>query len=279
MAFPETSAALRELGATTTYGLGAHLHPAVSVGVPGLTLGDIQFNPAKHDFLDVNHFSLLGEATGELHVTEVLPDRPLNVNVVTDLGSIWDARVITRRKQEAARAIAAGIATALPSLTDRTTMYAVGQSPTHPAHSSETKLVSLDVVEGGRAESVASLAPEGPLIVLSDFIHMPLEEHVSGDVSRNVLAVKVNHPFERRIPANIGVLALNRGYDLDTSNKRKLARANSRLDDRHLGVMARLQDAGISVVDVILDPKLPEGFDQGYVDNRLAEGIKMLTLK
>lgn len=280
MAYPETSAALRELGATTTYGIGVHTHPTIAVGVPGLTLGDVQFNPAKHDFLDVNHFSLMGEATGDLHVTEVLPNRPLNLNIVTDLGSIWDARVVTRRKAQAARDIGEGILAAMPSLTDRATTYTVGDSPRNPARSGETRLVSLDEArESGRAESVAALAPEGPLVVFSDFIHLPLEEHVTEDVARNVLAVKINHPFERKIPANIGVLALNAGYDLDTSKKRQLARANARLDDRHAGVMARLENAGITVVDIILDPKQPGGFDQHYADVRVAEGLKALALK
>ena len=92
----------------------------------GIVLGDTEFDPSRHNVADINPLSLMAEATGADYVQQVIPEKPLDISVVTDLANIDDDPRISARKIDAARQLTSLLADAMPSITDHVHPYVVG---------------------------------------------------------------------------------------------------------------------------------------------------------
>lgn len=280
MAYPETQAALMQLTTEERFGLGGHILPMVVIGNSGINVGEEPFLLGHHDPSAINHHSVMAAATGELQVRDSLSCRPLDIAVVTDYGSRDDRGDITRRKREGAGVVADALRSSVPDIADTITSYAVGASRRTRLQDGEERLrgAGSGDSEESRAAAIASLASNGIVMVLSDFRHLPLHHRATSDMRANAIAVKVNHRLERRVPFNVGVLSLNGGIEIDTSDADQVVAINKRLNALHNSRLDKLRRAGILTTNITLQPSRPDGYYAPYVDKRLAEGIKQLMV-
>lgn len=268
MNLPQTKSALTELAANSRFGAGIHIEPQPRVGYDGVVIGEVPYDPARHSPLDINPLSLMAEATGEQHVQLVLPNRPLDMNIVVDYGYGEDHPKIAAMKRNLAHRLETAAQSALPSITDKVYSYAIGEP--------DEIDMGIHYFEASsdheRATFVAGLCLEGLTFVLSDFRHLPLAELSQADLSGGV-AVKVNHPSERALPANVGVIALGGGKEVNTSNTKQLNNWNRELAERHEQIVRGLNTAGMSVAGAVYTPSLNEGFSVASVDEQLAQAV------
>ncbi len=275
MSFSRTEAAISEVAANLKVGMGGHIEERVRSGVPGLAVGEVPFNPVIHDPEAIKPFSFMEEVVGGPHVDQVLPKRPTEVTLINDYGNRTDIDAISSSKRRAALAIAVGLESAL-GVGDKLYRYATGVDGLVPADIGDIELESLENSEEYRAQSVAMRCMGGLALVLSDFHKLPLHE-VQADYS-STLAIKLNHPLERRIPANVGVIGLGGDLEIDTDKPKNLAKANEMLDARHNLVVDRLQSAGMTVVSLVSLPSSEAGIDLNIADDVIAQGVNTLTL-
>lgn len=273
MHLPKTSGALSESMANNRTGPGAHAFANNRAGGGGLFLGEVPFDFQQHEVTDILSSSSMEVVTGEPHVGMYRPNHPLHMNVVTDYGNDADDARIMRVKRLAARNITEGILGQLTSVTDRLESYAVGALGSSRLPRGQFMLADRDKTEEERAKAVARLSLEGLTLVISDFRSLPLATSKVGSY-KETLALKVNHPLERRIPANIGFLSVKGLFEINTGKSRELEKANQRLEEQHKRKVGELEDAGITVVSVVIDPKSPQKVDVRELDRSLARGVK-----
>jgi hypothetical protein len=121
---------------------------------------------------------------------------------------------------------------------------------------------------------VSDLALDGLTIVVSDFQGMRFER---GGLE-GIVAVKLNHPLERAIPADVGRVSLGGEYELDTRDDVQLGAYNQLLQDHHDRTVAGLESAGAAVASVIADPRLEQGYDLGVADGEIAAAIRVMSV-
>ncbi len=278
MHLPETAGALSEAMANSQFGPGAHAFANARPGIGGLYLGEVPFDPTYHEAADILPVSMMEDVTGQPHVGLYRPEHPLHVSVVTDYGNVEDDGRITRSKREAARNLTDGIVAQLTSVTDRLDSFAVGAGPNTPLARNEYELIGREASEEDRADEIAHVGLSGLTLVISDFRHLPLGQVGPGSF-RETLALKVNHPWERRIPAGVGFLSLKGLAEVNTNKPRELEKANRRLEEQHQRKVEELEAAGVTVASIVLQPKLPLKVDEKEVDKALAAGLRTLMLK
>ena len=262
--FPETTSALSELAANAQYGYGDHTEQVIRTGVAGLPLGDTQFDPTRHQLSDVNHLAPLSAATGDMYVREVLPRRPISVNVVLDVRTGREHPVITNQKQRAQQMIAHGLVEALPGITDHAATYVLSDGTTRNQIDFDGENVPVhDDEDAGR--KVEDIALSGLTFVVSDFKQLRLQR-----IDGQMIAIKANHPLERSIPRNIGFVSLGGAVELDTHDRRQLERVNTALWHRHLDIIDDIKKTGAKAVSVKAEPKSEHGFYVQHTDHRIA---------
>lgn len=257
-----THAALASLEANAGHAYGEHVRRNVQAGFDGVYIGEAEFDPTRHDPSDIDAFAM-GEALDKPHVSQVFPSRPLHINIVADrTGRSEDPRV-TAVKGAAAASLVGSLDESLPGVTDQSFIYIAGHGNLPDA---ETLRVSNRNELPGQ---VSDLALDGLTLVVSDFQGMRFEP---GSLD-GVVAVKLNHPLERAIPAGVGRISLGGEYELDTRDGTQLGAYNQLLQAQHDRTVSGLESAGATVASVIADPRYEQGYDIGAADEEIASAI------
>ncbi|HEX5456519.1 MAG TPA: hypothetical protein VFW77_04095 [Candidatus Saccharimonadales bacterium] len=257
-----THDALASLEANAGHAYGEHVRRSVQTGYDGVYIGEAEFDPTRHEPSDIDPFAM-GEALDRPHVSQVFPSRPLHINIVADrTGRAEDPRV-TAIKDAAVVGLVGSIDESLPGVTDQSFIYLAGRGDI--ANAETLRASSRNELPG----QISDLALDGLTIVISDFHGMRFDRS-SLD---GVVAVKLNHPLERAIPAGVGRISLGGEYELDTRDGAQLGEYNRLLQAHHDSAVAGLESAGAVVASVISDPRYEQGYDIAAADGGIAAAI------
>jgi len=271
----QTEAMLADLSALELPQLGGHYGNDPSVGVPGRLLAEIPYNPAQHLPTHINPLSVMGQATDQLYVREVLPRLPLSMRVITQHSRNKTDSVIDNHKLYLAERLKDAISEAVPHTSDKVFAYHVGNSG---------EVVSdydTDFIEVGddseAAIAVADLCRDGLAFVISDFSHLPLHEVENGHFEATV-GIKVNHPSDLGFLPD-GVYALGGEAEADTRTVKGQNDANVMLANYDNLLKTRMKQAGLVMAQVVLDHRYAQasGFDISAADESIAQAIRQAT--
>lgn len=252
---PRTSEVLTQYGANVPFGLGSHLDPSISTGVSGISVGEVPFDPALHDATDIDFGSAEEMLTGDFHVEQVIPERPLSYFTVVDATARREFDSIARTKRIARGLIAGALTDQVVSIGDRAMLEDVVGQDRQP-FTVKTK-DALDM---------------GLTFALGDFEGFNAKRDLNG-----LVAIKVNHLLERELPANVGYISLGGAVEIDTNNPNQLAQVNDALEQKHQEVVESLESADAQVVCVVADPRLKPEFDAPKTDEDIAKAIEKLA--
>lgn len=271
--FRQTTDALSEWQANMPEGMGSHLDSNIVVGAySNLIVGEHLFDAQHDDPADIDHMSLLGAATGEYFVTEVLPERPMSLNIVTDSLARSEHPVLTRGKARLVRGLSLAIESAMPGFSDQISQFSFVNDNSRRRSTDIKEIVVPDTEE--YTKQLMRIACDGLTFVITDGRRIQLPQNSLPH--SQVVAVKFNHLLERRIPANVGVLSLQGGEDeIDTSNSRKLTRKNDELEAEHQKIVRNLREAGVPVAEVTTAKRM-QGFDVVEADRQIASAVRSL---
>lgn len=270
---PETRSALESLSSSQQIMFGLHEEPAIRVNALGRDVTEVPYDRAIHDPSAINHLSIWEDITGEPQVRQVKPYRPLCVSFLVDK-TLRDPEdpVVTASKAMVADSLRSIFrADGLPR-TDRMTDHLVSDRPVE-AGNPKLKIISVE----NRNEvpgSISQIARRGLTIAISDFSRM---DFAPGSLD-NVLAVKLNHPSERRVDAGKRLVGLGKFLEVNSASERQIDTMNGQLDEVHDGIVSRLQTAGAEVVSLLTDGS-EAGFKEVTADQELAQAINNLQGK
>lgn len=267
MHFPKTTGELTRLPPNRRLGVGSHLVRREEVGRIGNVAADIEFAHGEHTAADINPVSFLGEVLGQHYSRQVQPGRQLQTNVI--LGNFEqdsDPRIVLK-KEHVAATIGRLLHQDLSQSSDRVRLFALPGANTDGIDAQRTRFTRLN-----STVDASDVCRRGLTIMISDFSQFRPEDWA---VSPTV-GVMVNHKLERKVPANIGVLSLGSGYEVDTSKPSQLDDINYRLAQRHQVLTGQLTGAGTSVATMIATPREVEGFNHSAADASMAEAIARL---
>lgn len=267
----ETERAFADLAANSMFSLGQHTDGRPRTGVDGIYIGTSQFDPARHSATDIDPISLMGVATGEDYVRDILPGKPLMLNLVVDNSRRIEHAGVTAAKERLATDLATAIEHALPGMTDRLFPYVIGE-PKTSALPAGTEKLNTDALT---LRSLGRLAASGLTFVLSDFNRVQLDTSMPGRLA-NLIAIKVNHPAERVIPAGVGMISLGEFEEVNTNKPKQVKDVNQKLEAKHLRITSDLEQAGASVVSIITAPNGKAPYDTRTADRDLAGAIRRI---
>lgn len=267
LSLPETQEVLASFAATNQNGWGEHTHGNLTAGVDGLQIGSVTFDPVRHQPGQINPLDVMGMALGEYRVPMVLPYRPLAANVIIDLTRRQDHPMVTTAKRNLGVSLTNALEASLPGITDKIHGYVIGDTVEQLQAAGFEQIDPADEVTNARM--ISDIAAEGLTIVISDFRHLEFEPNSLGDT----VAVKTNHPSERSITANVGLITLRGDVEVNTSNARQLAAVNDRLQKEHDRITGMLRVADASVAEAVVTPRAPEGYDLSAVDQSIAAAL------
>lgn len=276
MYLPETAHAIQDLSANVAFGQGDHDSVSVKAGGPGLIMGAVPFDPFVHEWADIKPGSMMEMVTGLPHVEMVRPARPVVINVITDYSGMNYYEPMTKAKRRAAQKITNGLIDSIQSVTDRIDTYTIGAKKDELPDMYTEELTGEHASQIEKAEAIADVAAHDYTIVISDFTQLPMES-VRADFSRTV-GVKLNHLLERKIPANIGVIAVS-GVEVNTNKSRKLSARNTELQRAHEASIYRLAACGLRVASIITRADVPSGIDVAQTDVDIANAIQAIYRK
>lgn len=260
---PETSHALRQCQGDLFYRGGMHDSPNLRTGVPGLPIGDTEFNPSRDLPTDINFASAMGEALGSLRVNTVIPYRALTMNFVIDATKRAEIPQITNAKQAIADDVSFAFRGAVRDPLDVIRNYRIGYAAGQgelaidPEHQPEAEIMAL----------------RGLTLVISDFRKL----RFSPNSLDSTIAIIAKHPLERCIPADVGRLSIGGLIEVNTNKKRELLAVNDRLEIAHQETLAQLTSAGAQIVDVAIDPSKQHSYDIDNLDLGLANAIRQIA--
>lgn len=268
---PETSNMLSEWPANEAYALGDHTEFSVRTGAAGLPLGDSEFDPSRHQLSDINHLAPMTAATGDFYVREVQPFRPLLINVIHDARSQGEHPAIYAQKHTGMDYLATAIADAAPGIADSVRHYHISNGNDVSSAAKHAQEIIAPTDEQAQAE-IEDIALRGLTFILSDFRSLKLP-----NATGEVLAIKMNHPLERSLPANVGFVSLGGAFEVNTNNARQLGEVNRRLTTIHEGIMSSLQESQVEAVDIVVTPKTAEYIDSKKADIAISDKLKHLA--
>ena len=274
---PETESALAEMAASENYVFGQHDGTELKHGVVGRTMGDVPFDPAKHQVGDINPLSVWGMVLDEPHVSVVLPDRPLLASVVLHSEPGDDRYHMTEAKRVLARTVQASLLESLPGMTDRGSLYVVGENAQDiAANNSDMEAFATNGDPAANAKAVSELCLDGLTFVISDFARLPLAQVPNAEYPATV-GLKVNHPLERQFRPGMGVVRLGGRKEVNTNKPRELQRFNEGLKATHTNIVNSLRLSGIAVASLVVTPGQPQGFDLTGVDRTIAAAVSQIS--
>ncbi len=260
MQFPRTQEKLYEMAASQPLMAGVHQSDMPTTGRYGLVMGEAVYDPLVDTPSNIKIDSVKARITGAPHTRVIIPRENMNANLVVDTesgnGDYWH---IAKHKQKLAIDIANSIWEASPSSTDWFNVYYLGDNAsrelTHIADPIEVK-------------EVAGVCVSGITMVMSDFQRLRFDQKLT-----NSIGIKVNHPAELELPANVGIIPVGAGIEVDTDKPRKLNRANEQLLARRQEILGLMAASGLKAVEVVFNPKFSNGFDSVKTDMDLAQAI------
>jgi len=270
---PRTEEALNELIANQPRGTGTHAQEHARRSRSGRMLGYVPFNPIRHLPTDITPFSPMAVALGHDEVRKIQPTRPLNANIVLDFQAKNELPGVTKAKVDLAKDLRQTLDDALTNPHDRLQVYTLGRLGTYAGIQNYAEPLTSDTRPEAAREALESLASRDFTVVVSDFEWLSPAQDTENTL-RNAVAIKVNHRFERELPAKIGMFSLGGWAEVNTDKRRELAAANRDLAAHHDQVVAGLEAAGASVASVVFDPRLSQGFDVLATDQAIAQAVK-----
>lgn len=276
----QTQDSMSDLVSNRQREFGGHASVVPRFSLRGTHLGEVPFIPGKHQFKDINPFSLAEEATGIPHVLMVLPKRALNIQIIEDkTGSDDDPRIVDV-KQRLAGILHESIVDSKPGMTDRVRHYAI-IDPTSEIASSldyDTELIDSTTDREVVSKTVADICLNGLTFIISDFNRLNFD-NLPKSAFEKTIAIKANHPAEIEIPQALVSLGLGRGREADLRKPKELTRLNASLKNYNQSVVNRLEKAGMAVAQVVFDSSSRDGFDMFYTDNAIAAAIKQISAR
>jgi hypothetical protein len=268
--FSQTESALAELSANNNMRFGTHTRYDLASGVPGLIIGEQIYDPAKHLGSAINPMSFLAEVTGEQYVQQVLPSHSLDMKLIIDRSARQEDPRITAYKARVGREVASAIHSALPGIGDNLHAYVLGN------HEDDTEAEFIEATSDPKtnAKMIADVCMGGLAFVISDFGRLPLA--AQSDDSSEVIAVKVNHPFELALPANVGTISLGGLREVRTNKAKELTAYNDIQSAGHQAIYDSFEVARIPVASVRFDHKQPLGFDDIAADSAIAGAVQAI---
>ena len=271
-----TESAIADFTANRGLLFGIHEAEEFKVGGVGRDVGEVMFDPAKHDAAAINPLSIWESVLGEPHVRVAIPERPLHINVIAHHRSTGksDFYQMNAARQRLAGELSNAISESLPGITDRSWSYAIGEAAGETADS-DVEVIGTNGDPVLEAKTIAELCRDGLTFVISDFLALPLD---AADYQTTV-AVKANHSYDLELPAGYGRLPTNvEGGEVNTENPKELARVNRAQQEQHDQTVARLEAAGIAVAQVLFNWKDQplNGFDVEAADQSIAGAISGL---
>ncbi len=269
--FPKTAESFAELEANYRYSFGMHFAGEARTAVPGLTMGDVPFDYAMHHPGSVNPLSVMGVALKQPHVTRVLPNKPVHINMVTDFTNRSELPSFTRVKRNTAELVASGLADAIEgSIGNIACRHLVGEQL-------GDGVIDEFIESRDRSKALSAaekLSRNGLTILLSDFQGVELP---TGSL-KGAIAIKVDHLLDYNIPEDMGTRPVAPDVELNTDKPSDLAVYNAQLQEKHEAIMESLRRAGALVVPVVADHinHKPYGIDIADTDERIAQAILAL---
>lgn len=268
--FSQTESALSELSANNNMRFGTHTRYDLASGVPGLIIGEQLYDPAKHLASAINPMSFLAEVTDARYVQQVLPSHSLDMKLVFDRSARHEDPRITAYKERVGSEIAAAIKSALPGIGDNLQSYVLG------SHEDELEAEFIEASNNpeGNARTITDICFGGLAFVISDFNRLPMASQAHD--SSELIAIKVNHPFELALPANVGTISLGGLREVRTNKAKELVAYNESQAARHQAIEAGFAVARIPVASVRFDHKQPLGFDDIAADSAIASAVQAI---
>lgn len=252
----KTEQALQELYAHTYRNPGMHTYPEQRVAADGLDLGSQDFDAERHEAHLIDPLSAMEEVFETPQVRLVLPNKPIIATIIMD-----------KRVQDVNQRIADSKLRAIQEI----------GSLIYDSTAPLDFVFNKAVLETGSSDEedqkdVIDETNQGLGIIVSDFSRFDFKKGEFGNRS-DVLAVKVNHPIELEVPANVGRLVLGGIWEINTDNADELADYNQALAERHAAIMENIRNAGATCVQVVVDANVDHRFDRLTTDKILATAI------
>lgn len=267
--FRLTESALAEIPSNVRFGGGSHYLYDVTSGKEGLIIGSMPFDPSMHSSYQIDPTSLIGLALDTAYVTQVLPIKPLSINLIVDASKRNEHQLVTDRKLTMAAELGNAIDNALGGVGDRVNTYVIGETEIDIAERSTVLIEEKDPLE--ISLRIADIANRGLTFVISDFKNFNLEPTILP--LDGVIAIKVDHILERQLPANVGRISLGGLVEVNTNRPKKLQQVNEQLQSQHDAIVSKLKMHGASVASVIIDSRIEEGFDLPGADLAIAMAV------
>jgi hypothetical protein len=273
----ETGYELNQLLSDQKFRFGLHMGDQIVVGQPGIKIGEIPFDPLMHEAEHIDPLSTMEMMTDMPYVAQVIPFRPLELNVVLhrdvrdrDLPDV--VRPIGRQKFDLAVNLIEALNNSAP-IGDTANMYVVGDTE-NVQESRDLTVVKGTETDKAASEAVAELCLQGLTFVVSNFESLKLPENKPAFAK--TVAVKANHKLELAIPDNVGDWQMDGRKTVNTNNSKKLAKENEAITRKHQAVIDGLRRSGLIVATVAFDNQLSQGFDMAAADKSLAGSLKEL---
>lgn len=261
--FPATSNKIAELEAIIPRKTGLHLLQRQAVSVGGLDMGSTDFDAARHLPHMIDPLAVMAEVTGTPQVRIQKPANPLLINIVADLRNAGDDPRIRSMKDRAIQSVLEGLTSAVPNL-DPSFVYRVEGDHANPEQ------VARD------NEGILQICSDGLCFVISDFKLFKNKGEFSPRA--DVLALKVNHPLERKAPSGVGSISLGGLVEIDTDDPRQVDQANQMLGDYHASIIDGLLNCGVKTVGSgLVMPNLTDMIDAQKTDEVLAKMVSSLS--
>ncbi len=278
----QTHNTMGDLAGDRQRNFGEHISSVPRANAFGINLGEVTFDPARHELQDINPFSMAEESTGMPHVRMVLPRRALDIQIVEDRTDNGDDPQISRAKHRLAEILGESIIHSKSGITDRVKHYLIVDSDQVKSQKLGYDVELIDSSKGAEAVSrtVADICLNGLTFVISDFKSLRLENQSRHNYEKTV-AIKINHPAEIEIPAGNVIFELGKGRELDSSKPKELAKFNLILEEKNRIIIERLENAGVSVAQVIFKPVRPDNkleYNLANADTAIAKAINRISL-
>jgi hypothetical protein len=276
--FAQIENALADLSANYPTKQGRHLGEGVKAGARGVTIGEVPFDPARHSPSKINPLALSSLITGEPHVTQAIPNRPIEANIIIHNDPKPNRRDIHQTKFALAETLADKISGSMPAFRDRVNLYLIGEE----TDDRRLDKLGVEMVEGTddpvKAAAVAAdLCMNGLAFVISDFENLPI--HELNHKFKGTIGIKTNHELDldiSSIAGNKAVLSLGGSREVRLWKPKEVIAFNEKLQENDQLIESRLERVGIKVARVISSQSEYNGYNLRSADNSIARAINRL---
>jgi len=277
----ETRQAIFELRSSEQNNFGFHMGTDLAVGVPGIQVGEVPFDPARHPIAAIDPFSAMESMLDRPHVSEVMPYIPVDMNVILHRDPAERSlhsflQPVRTHKQELAASLSAALMEA-KQVSDGMHLYIVGDTDLPaPIEATSEAIVSTEDPQKA-AETVAEICATGLSFVISDFNNLPLPPDPHS--YEHTIGIKANHQLELEIPF------IKRGPEwrlqglqsVNTGNAKQVAAANEQLAHKHAGIEAHLGALGLVVARVVYSNHQTPLDNLLLSDKHIAQAVRVLA--